>query len=169
MALWDRRDDESAKAYAAFTGYRDLGKDRSVDKSYQQQTVSKTGARRRAPGHWWDWYEAFDWKNRAEQYDANLERQARKQAEETHRRNLRDFGRRQQERAEKLHRAAMGLIDRALERMETLDAADLDAGQLVAALRAGAVASSTAGNAEAVTLGVEELLKALPNEPGDDS
>jgi hypothetical protein len=164
MALWDRRDDETPKAWAAFSDYRDLGKWRSVDRAYQQQ--QKTS--KRAARHWWDWYDAFDWKPRAEAYDAHQERQARKEAEAAHRRQIRDFQSRQQERAEKLHRASISLLDKALTRLQDLTPEDMDPAQLVGVLRAAATATETAGNAEAAALGVEELLKALPDEPGDD-
>lgn len=165
MALWDKLEEESARAYAAFCVYRDLGSGRSVDTAFQQQTNSK----KRAHRHWWDWYESFDWKRRAEQYDAHREREARKSAEDAHRRQIREFQARQHERAEKLHRASLALIDRTLGRIEHLDVDNLEPGQLVAVLRAAAAASETAGNAEAAALGVEELLKALPDEPGDSS
>jgi hypothetical protein len=164
MALWDRRDDETTKAYAAFSAYRDLGKVRSVDRAYQQQQ----GNSKRAARHWWDWYEAFDWRPRAEAYDAQQERQARKDAEAAHRRQIREFQQRQQQRAEKLHRASVLLLDKALTRLADLDVDEMEPSQLVSVLRAAATATETAGNAEAAALGVEELLKALPDEPGDD-
>ena len=60
--LWDRQPDESAKAYAAFTAYRDGGPQRSL------RATSKQLGRSRSLLNAWS--ARYGWVHRAEAYDA---------------------------------------------------------------------------------------------------
>ena len=56
---------ESAKAYAAFSRFRDLGASRSVDGAWRD-----AGNKGRAPGCWSKWSQLHRWRDRALAYDA---------------------------------------------------------------------------------------------------
>jgi hypothetical protein len=64
---WDKRDDESDKAYEAFTAYLHLGSDRSLDKVRQKYAKSTSYKRQLQK-----WSSAYLWVSRASAYDASL-------------------------------------------------------------------------------------------------
>ena len=66
--IWDKREDESAKAYEWFCRYRDMGPGRSHDKLNQKYSegVSKKSMTLR-------WSSKHAWVERAEAYDAHIE------------------------------------------------------------------------------------------------
>ncbi len=64
-AAWTRSDDETAKAYAAFCAYRDLGSSRSLDAAFAQAKGCQKGVKR-VSGFWQRWSRDNHWKNRAE-------------------------------------------------------------------------------------------------------
>lgn len=66
---WDRLDEESTKAYEAFSVYRDLGTNRSLDAVAQKLKKSATIMGR--------WSSTYDWVNRAIAYDEYIDAQAR--------------------------------------------------------------------------------------------
>ncbi|MFN0166706.1 MAG: hypothetical protein ACKV22_09765 [Bryobacteraceae bacterium] len=70
---WEQRRGESSKAFAAFLAYRDLGKERSIDKCFVLQSSGKTAAAR-APRHWFAWSQRFEWPERARAWDVHSER-----------------------------------------------------------------------------------------------
>jgi hypothetical protein len=94
---WERRADESETAYQAFKLYLDLGDERSMRKAYaellrlrqRQQTASgnssTTSVRsveqksKQIPTYYWRWVKLFDWKERALEWDREVERINRKQ------------------------------------------------------------------------------------------
>jgi hypothetical protein len=88
---WERQRDESAKAFHAFTHYRDLGRKRSRDAAYAQHTQecgrheTGTGPARLplAPGVWTGWSTRWDWTVRAAEWDAELDRKKREAYETT--------------------------------------------------------------------------------------
>ena len=70
--IWTRRDGETAKAYSAFCLYRDMGSGRSLDAAYCLAQGLQKGSKR-VSGYWQRWYHDFEWKTRAEAYDAHLD------------------------------------------------------------------------------------------------
>lgn len=161
MALWDRQDEETQKAYDAFCVYRDL-KPRSVDKAFQKaQNSTKT-----APSHWMHWAVDQDWKRRAEAYDAHLELLARQRREADHLQELDAYRNRQKQLAAANIHGAINLLRKSNERLEQLDAAEIDVKNLPQFFRAAAAVAEAATNSEAQALAVEELLKALNGSPG---
>lgn len=66
--LWDKREDESAKAYEWFCRYRDMGPGRSHEKLNQKysESISKKSLTLR-------WSSKYAWVERAEAYDAHIE------------------------------------------------------------------------------------------------
>lgn len=72
--LWQRREDESAQAYAAFCAYYLLAPDeRSIDSAWRagaKQGQNRDG--KRAPKHWGEWSSRFKWVKRAAAHDKHL-------------------------------------------------------------------------------------------------
>jgi hypothetical protein len=65
---WERRDNETAKAFAAFTAYRDLGAQRSLAKVGDKLGKSEALMER--------WSARHEWVMRAQAWDNHLDRQA---------------------------------------------------------------------------------------------
>src|SRR5688572_30471065 len=63
---WDKRPDETDKAYKAFTDYIDLGPDRSLDK-VRQKLGKSSGYTRQLE----KWSSAYEWGTRSSAYDAH--------------------------------------------------------------------------------------------------
>lgn len=81
VVAWERQRGETAKQFHAFCHHRDLGSDRSVVKAWiDHQTRClhvQPAPRRRSPKRWEVWCARWGWPQRAELYDADLERQVR--------------------------------------------------------------------------------------------
>lgn len=70
---WERRNGESARAYVAFCAYRDLGPSRSLSAAYgQHKGIEKAAVT--VPGAWTRWSVKFRWVERAEAWDADVEK-----------------------------------------------------------------------------------------------
>jgi hypothetical protein len=106
---WERLPAESAKAFAAFCAYRDLGPERSLNAAYGEG---------RAPGHWSQWSSEYRWVERATAYDAYLDAERRKVREA----KLRAL----EERRFDLELRDQDRVERRLDKIEAkLDQADL--------------------------------------------
>jgi hypothetical protein len=69
---------EPAAAWAAFCAYRDMGLTRSIRAAYRQRHGNEEAPATGQPsGHWNAWARDWRWRQRAEAYDAHLDRQAR--------------------------------------------------------------------------------------------
>lgn len=73
MANWDRRDNESAKAYAAFCEYRNMGVERSLNAVSQNLAKSLPFIK--------EWSSKHEWVKRAEEWDAHQEEKSRRSME----------------------------------------------------------------------------------------
>ena len=93
--LWERMDGESAKAFAAFCAYLELGDERSVRAVGQKLDKSRTQIGK--------WSAAFKWVERAAAYDAEQWRAER----EREQRDARKMRKRQLEAAEAYQQKAM--------------------------------------------------------------
>ena len=109
---WERQPGETAKAYAAFLLYRDLP---AVDRSVAAAWGGK---------QWERWCTAHDWVNRAAEHDSDLASRRRERMEKELDRAKDD--------AAVLIRAALAKV---AERIQGMDAEELAAGQIPAALR----------------------------------
>ena len=67
---WDRKPFESAKAFAAFCAFRDLGSDRSVVGAYRE--IKGRPAAAQPSGQWKAWASDHQWEERAAAYDAHM-------------------------------------------------------------------------------------------------
>ena len=113
---WERQPGETAKAFAAFLLYRDLP---AVDRS-----VAAAWGRRLGGKQWERWCTAHDWVNRAAEHDSDLASRRRERMEKELDRAKDD--------AAVLIRA---LLAKVAERIQGMDAEELAAGQIPAALR----------------------------------
>ncbi len=172
---WQRARDETAKAYAAFCHYRDMGPVRSLrlllaryEEEHCQQTANEppTGNRRvvvptlrfRTLA---DWSRRNEWQRRAGAYDAHLALVARRVAEVAYMEDLESFKKRQKELSQATYAVAVALLDKARVRLEALDVEEIGPGRLPSYFRAAASIAESATNAEAVALGVHELIELL--------
>ena len=74
--IWERQKDESNKAYHIFCIYRNLGPDRSLEKT--REILGKSAGYTR----WMQtWSSQYDWVTRAQAYDDYIERKMRKKNE----------------------------------------------------------------------------------------
>ena len=118
---WERQPGETAKAYAAFLHYRDLPAiDRSVAAARERQERDRKGTLRQ----WNGWSMRNGWVNRAAEHDSDLASR--------HRERMAKELERAQDDAVVLIRSA---LDKVRERIEGMDAEELAAGQIPAALR----------------------------------
>ena len=87
----ERLPEERAKPYRAFSVYRDMGAERSIDKAcnlfYADQGKKRGSARR--TGQWAKWAQQHHWVDRAEIYDELMEEEKR-EAGTARRRKLQD-------------------------------------------------------------------------------
>lgn len=173
--LWERRRDESDKAFAAFSIYRDLGAGRSIDAAYREHVVREQGQNRgetgagatrapakaggRAPSHWQTWSARFAWPERAAAYDAHLDRQARRELEREHINHLEAFRGRMRRAAAAFTETQLTLMQKVNERLKTLAPEDLKPALIPGYVKAITEAGAVAADAEAMALGVEDILR----------
>lgn len=79
-AAWERRTDESARAYEAFSAYRDLGPSRTFIAAYRKVT-GKADASSGDADYYGKWAKKYDWQERAAKYDDYLDSMKRSQTE----------------------------------------------------------------------------------------
>jgi len=107
--IWEKQKNESNKAYHIFCIYRDLGPDRSLDKT--RQKLGKPAGYTR----WMHtWSSKYDWVTRAQAYDDYLERKKREEKEKAI-----------LEMAERHARLAMAFQQRVAERLREINQSEL--------------------------------------------
>lgn len=114
---WEKREDETSKAFAAFVVYRDLGPGRSYDKAYR---AAKGQNKRQASGRWREWAAKFDWLKRAQDYDAHIDLQTRQKNESEHQAELETFRTRQKSLAQATTASCLKLLRLANARIDDL-------------------------------------------------
>ncbi len=169
LFLWDRQTGEGAKAYASFCIYRDMGRNRSIDASYRAEKGHSEGSKRKAPRRWLTWSSANSWIERAQQYDLYLELLARQERETKHLRDLEQYRERQRKVAAATTDAALKLLHKASERLESISQRDIPPGALPAFFRAAAAVAEAGAGSEAQALAMDELLRLLSPDNDDDS
>ena len=114
MTEWDIQPGETAKAFHAFSHYRDMPPaDRSIDTAHAEHLARCEGRKRRGKrgsNRWQDWSPKHDWVSRAAAHDADLSRKRR----DRRARELEEA----QDRAAKIAHSALDRLD---ERLQTLD------------------------------------------------
>lgn len=148
--LWTRQPDESAKAFQAFAMYRDMSVERSTYKVARELGKSVALIQR--------WAALYAWVARAADYDANVAEMGRKVAEQQHLDAMRAFRQRCLDRAKRMGDAGEKLTERVLARLVGFDEGE---GTTAAQARAAAALLKEALNAEALALGVDDLVRTL--------
>jgi len=111
MPLWERLPGESAKNYEAFCRYRDMGPNRSQEKTARELSKSRQLLAR--------WSALYRWPERAIAWDDEQDRLAR----EAHTRDILDMRRRHAQLAKEV-------LDKVQAAIQHLDAAELKTGDL---------------------------------------
>ena len=123
MTEWDIQPSETAKAFHAFSHYRDMPPaDRSIDTAHAEHLARCEGRKRRGKrgsNRWQDWSPKHDWVSRAAAHDADLSRKRR----DRRARELEEA----QDRAAKIARSA---LDRLEERLKAIDVEQIPAAVL---------------------------------------
>lgn len=169
LFLWDRQTGEGAKAYASFCVYRDMGRNRSIDAAYRTEKGQPEGSKRKAPRRWLTWSGENGWIGRAQQYDLYLELLARQERETKHLKDLEQYRERQRQVAAATTEAALKLLKKANERLESISQRDIPPGALPAFFRAAAAVAEAGAGSEAQALAMDELLRLLSLDNDDDS
>lgn len=110
---WERQPGESAKAYEAFSIYRDMGMDRAMSKVSKQLGKSIALMER--------WSVKYKWRERCFKYDRDLERTAQKEA----RKEYSKMVTRHVRIGMKLQTAALSSLETLLESKATLKPKDI--------------------------------------------
>ena len=160
LEAWEQQEVETAKAYEAFCDYRDMGAARSIDKAFRlRQNDAKI-----APRGWDRWAAEYEWKRRAEAYDAHLELTARKGREEAHTAEIVAYRERCRKAAIQTGEMALAVLMKAGQRLKTLEPEQIEPHVLPAYLRAAASVMEASLNAEAEAVGVRRLETLLDND-----
>lgn len=83
---WERRQDESTKAYEAFSTYRDMGRERSLSKVAEKLQKSDTLIGR--------WSRTYGWVERAAKWDDEQDRLEREIAQKEQQKAIKDMRKR---------------------------------------------------------------------------
>lgn len=186
-AAWHSLPEETAKAYDAFRVYLSLpASERSVAAAYnrERQNTGKTPARaKQASGTWNYWATLYKWQERAKFYDEHLaeieresrERERREQSKDKERRHLE----RLREYRENLHNlnaaslsASILLMQKAVARLEIADENEIKNLRIIDianVLKAAAATATTASDAQAQALAVDEILERLDEPDGTEA
>jgi hypothetical protein len=89
--LWERAVRESARAYAAFCGFRDLGPKRTLRAAYRTLNGAEGHEGRGYPGCWRRWVLVYRWVERAQAYDKWKDDQQALEIKELHRLRLKQL------------------------------------------------------------------------------
>jgi hypothetical protein len=134
---------ESAKAYAAFVAYCEMGSQRSQEAVSQQLAKSRQIISR--------WSAQHHWQERVRQYDAALARATMEARIEQYKQDVAEHGERYRKVGRELHDAARVLLLELLRRKNDLDYSPALLGTIVRAVEAGS-------NLEAHSLSLDKLL-----------
>ena len=173
MDVWERTDEETDSAWAAFRIYRDLPpQDRSLVEAYVEYSAAKTGSRpkrpKAPPGYISVWSSAHNWVERVLAYDRYIDAQAVKAVEQDHVAKLNEF------RARLLGYArmstdnairAMGVIERSIQALDRSednpDGVIIEPRELSKFIMATTKLFEAAAEQESRALAVDSLLEVL--------
>lgn len=140
--------DESARAYAAFVAYCELGPERSLQSVAQRLRKSKTLCAR--------WSTRHDWQERAAVYDQAILSERAEVLQAARKADIERLRVKSMEDAATLRTLARALILKLGRRIGSLDEDKIAPATLGTLLRALAATLDTATNLEASALGIEE-------------
>jgi hypothetical protein len=144
---WERKPDEPARWYARFEVYRLLGPSRSMEAAYR--SVTEGSKRKRAVARWYLAAKEWQWKDRAEAWDA-VERARYRAAREN-----------ELEEAQEQHlNFARLMLTKGVEALNNINPASLSASEARALIVAG-VNLEKVSLAEPIVQRLEDAFKAL--------
>ncbi len=111
LQLWEQQPHEPARAFNAFTVYRDLGPKRTLREAFRQETRKESA---QPNGTWTRWYTDWQWSLRAQAWDRELDALRREVAVA----ETRHMGERHAE-------LAMAAQSQLVARLEQMDPAEL--------------------------------------------
>jgi hypothetical protein len=155
---WEKRAGESSRAYAAFCVYRDLGPGRTLTAAYRQASGREKAV---PPGQWTGWYQDQEWRRRADEYDAKIEADTRRERERAHLAAIRDYRARQRALAQATLKASMALLEKASKRLKQIAPDEIETRHLGNLYRAAAATANAASEAEGIALALDDLLDSL--------
>ncbi len=163
MHPWDKQPQEPQKWFDRFTRYRLMVPTaRSMEALYR----AETGGNRQkqaavAPGRWREVAKLWNWRARAEAWDAFIYHQEQQQREGQYQQDVRAH----YEHTLALARVTLNLSIRLLyllnQRVQTLEPQQIEVGDIPAFLRASVVAAEHALNVEAHLLALDQLIGEL--------
>jgi hypothetical protein len=166
---WERLPDETAKAFRAFSHYRDSNPDnRSFLRTYRE--VSKLLSAKRVSGRFLTWAKLYKWVERTQQYDAHLEGLKLKINEDEHVGRIEEHRKRQERLATAAVESsiqALLLANRGLKLLLDDPNLKITASNLGTLLRSAAAVAELGTRAESQALGVEELLRSIAPDEGE--
>jgi hypothetical protein len=163
--VWERQPNETAKAWAAFQIYRDLGSKRTVAAT-QEVMERPVGYRRMLE----EWVEKHNWAERVREYDNYLDRISRIQREQSKRDEYarkveayRDETERTAKAMVSMGARAIAIIQRELaSRLQHMEV--LKSNELAGLMRASVMAVDVGSKLHAEALGVDTLVDTLADE-----
>lgn len=167
---WERIHGETSRSYDAFCAFRDAGPMRKMDavwRRYESERGRVVAEHRRCASSWWEWYKRFDWKVRAERYDAHLEFQSRQLHESQHREKINAHLERQRQIAVACQSVSLRMLQVVQKELQRVvgdngpGSHTLDPKKLAPYVRSAAVLASISSDHEASALGIDELLGVL--------
>jgi hypothetical protein len=166
--VWERQPGESREAFRAFCIYRDLEViERTYDSAFRIGCPNTKA--KRCSGRWRLWASDWKWIERAEAYDAHKDRMARAHREAEHRTNLESYYEEKRKAASAISKAALELLIKAHARLNQVKVEDIPIDKLPAFLRAAASLYDAAGNAQAESLAVDQILGVINNAATTES
>ncbi len=152
--VFDRADEESPQAFAAFAAYRDMGTDRSIERVSRECRKSVSLCNR--------WSQRHGWVERAAAYDAHMDAEriggAEKAAhDEGFQRHLADL-RAWATTSHSVVASCLKVAGRSLEAFAQLPAEAVTVGETASLIRSALALSEAAFNADALALGLNEKL-----------
>jgi len=151
--LPDKLPTESAKAYAAFVAYCELGTQRS------QETVSKQLAKSRQFISRWS--AVHNWQSRVADYDRAIALERADDLRTLRRADVERLRTQNTDDAATLRTLARALTGKLARRIGTMDEQGIEVKDLAPLLRALATTLDTATNLEASALGITDLMRLL--------
>jgi hypothetical protein len=161
---WDKLSIETDLQYRAFREFycRLPSNDRSVIKAYDKYLLSQ-GKKPvgRANESWYEWYNLFQWKERAKAYDSFLTEETRNYVKHEQYQQLIDFRRRQRDLAGMITDSAALMIERALEALKRIKSEDITPRMIPEYVKTAAQVAELAQNAEANAMALNEIVDKL--------
>lgn len=167
--IWERLDTDTNKSWGAFQFYRDMPPStRSLVAAYKLwASVYVEGfdpSQYQAagpPGNWGKWSSEHDWEIRVAAYDRYLDVKATERNEADHGRELENYRTRELVFSRMASRAALEMLEKALEAVEGLEIEDIRPQDLPKILVAIAQLYDKASEAERRALAVDKILETL--------